>query len=308
MTTLKILFQGICTHFLNVVPDVPHRVVLPDASPFRFGMISLLDEPQAQDIFYFLMPHFAFLRTYPTLPEALDVYGVMKDGNMYGGASLSVANASGDRLEYGNFFDEVPQITGFYPAYEWSHDVVIGRNAVCYLDLHSGHLEKFTEPNAAVGVVATVQTDGPPQLLVQPFSGAASTTIPLAVDHSGTAYLLVGNNGVDCDRPEAEQNFDFLLHYLTAKTGIPSELTQRTPGMPLSTLRSFTRDELQIALPKMERLQFPERYDSRCFGELTVDDFALASIAAEAATGRSPSPIPFIMLDTSPACSDTRYP
>jgi hypothetical protein len=300
MATLKILFQGVCTHFYDgVVPGVPHRVVLPDASPFRFGMLSV----QAQTpVFYFLMPHFAFLRTWPPVQPRLAVDGVMEHGNIFNGAHLRVRNAVGDGIAYMNFFDEVPSITQYVSGYEWSHDVVVGGNAICYLDLYNGVVQKLTEENGACSVVATILTEGLPELEVKPLAGGAPRTIPLDVDDTGVAYLLLGNNGIDCERQEPEQQFDFLLHYLTAKTGLPTALLEPTPGMG-NTPQSFTQERLQQSLPSLARLRFPERYEGRCFGELTVGEFAAVETAAHAA-----SRLPSTDYDTSPACSDTRYP
>ncbi len=45
-----------------------------------------------------------------------------------------------------------------------------------------------------------------------------------------TGTLFVTN--LDYDPATEDAGFDFLLNYLVAKGGIPSELTERTPGMP----------------------------------------------------------------------------
>jgi hypothetical protein len=59
MALLKIHFRGICVHFRHLVPAIPHRVVLPNATALRFGLV---DMPGAsRTLPYVLAPHFPML-------------------------------------------------------------------------------------------------------------------------------------------------------------------------------------------------------------------------------------------------------
>jgi len=57
-------------------------------------------------------------------------------------------------------------------------------------------------------------------------------------DPDAPVELLVANQGMDCDTQE--NSYDFLLHYLTNRTGIPRRLIASPPGMD-RTLTPFTR-------------------------------------------------------------------
>ncbi|HYI12091.1 MAG TPA: hypothetical protein VEK57_23765 [Thermoanaerobaculia bacterium] len=282
MATLKILFQGICSHFTGVVPWIPHRVVLPDASAFRFGLVDL---PERSGVEYFLMPHFAVLRTIPSSQELMSIPGVMETGNIFDGVRIQVANASGNGVSYEPaFFEKVPQITSFVPAYVPSDEVVTGNRAICHVDLFSASVTKFTNLDLSESVIATIATDGLPELLVTPFStaGTAAHRIVLNVDEEEKALLIVANQGIDC-QVERENNFDFLLHYITSRTGIPRVLDRPTPGLT-QTPASFTPLDLDTALVQLQTFALATRFSGPCF---TLDG---------------------VRWDTSAACSDTRYP
>jgi hypothetical protein len=278
---IRIVFQGVCTHFTdNTVPDVPHRVVLTDASAMRFGIVNVAGGNNAS---YFLMPHFAILRsTDASIQDALSLTNVIHHGNVIDGVSLRIENAIGPLTYDEQFFTFVPQITNFVQQYTPSADVIEGRNATAYFDLFSGSVTKEALADQAIAVVVNVETDGPPILLATPFDESiAPQQIPLGND------LLVANQGMDCHT--TENHLDFLLHYLTARAGIPRKLTQPTPGM--TTLASFTRVTLDAALLNLSTLDFPNHFHGPCF-EFT-DLF-------EKIKPRE--------LVLSLACSDTRYP
>jgi hypothetical protein len=280
---LKITFIGTCSHFLGVVPFVPHRVVLPDASAFRFRMLDLPGHP---DVSCFLMPHFPLLRArtgpgqdLPTAP--LQAGTAMANGNIFAGIRVQVANAIGTGMTYApEFFTRVPSITSFVPSYTPAQDVVRGGQAMCHFDVFTGTVTPVTGEADAKRVVITVTTEGAPILQVTPFATEAAVTY-LVEYGEDELELLVANHGMDCTQQQ-ENNFDFLLHYLTADEGIPRVLTKLTPG--LTDPVSFTQAVLDESVDKLKTLHFPRWFDNPCFQE------------------------PDLTWDTSAACSDTRYP
>jgi hypothetical protein len=267
-----IRFAGICTHFRDVVPGVPHRVVLADATAFRFGRVQL--EWSGETKAFYLIPHFPFLRT-PKNVDQLVVPEVMTGGYLYGGSRMQIANAVGEGLTY-ETFDETPSILGFVPEYAYSEDVVVGGRAACYFDLFKGKVQTETLVNGVTRVLIVVETDGPPVLEVTPFAPGARPTL-LTLD---AEELLVAN--LEVDRADDDPHFDYLLHYLTARTGIPTLLSQPTPGMGL-TPPSHTQETVSRAM---------------------------AGLARVIASGR-PSPEELAGIrpnDVTPSCADSRYP
>jgi hypothetical protein len=272
-STFTIRFAGICTHFRDIVPAVSHRVVLPNATAMRFGQIRL--DWSGETVAYYLTPHFPFLRT-PKNLERLEVPDVMSGGYLYACAALKVLNAVDDALTYAPSFDNTAPITSFVPHYSFSDDVLGGGRAACYFDLSAGKVRSETVPGGATQVVIEIETDGPPQLSVTPFRNTARpTTLMLDSDE-----LLVAN--LEIDRQDDDPPFDYLLHYLTERTGIPTRLTKPTPGMGL-TPPSSTQESVAKALHGLARVV--------ASGKPTAQQ--LATIRPE---------------DVGPSCADTRYP
>ena len=134
-------------------------------------------------------------------------------------------------------FDETFSLMDFVPQYSYSDDVVFGGQAACYFDVQSGTVETAQlDPGLAQNVRIVIQTDGPPQLQVTPFSyrptRAKTTTVTLQKDPKipdETYELIVAN--LDSNPYDDDVQFDFLLNYLTARGGIPMTLTSKIPGL-----------------------------------------------------------------------------
>lgn len=218
MATLNILFSGICCHFHDVVPGVPMRAVLPNATAVRFGMVNLPPDP-IQPLFdpwvdYYLMPHVPFVTDGTTT-------------KMLAGRHLQVLNPS---LDQG--FSWVPggyPLTRFVNDFAFSEDVVLNGNAACYFDVFYGNASTVGSGVAARSTWVQMETDGPPLLKMTPFPG----TPPLGLDE--TPWPIDGDNlwvsNIDYDGSTEDTPFDFLLNYLVARGGIPKQLDKRTPGL-----------------------------------------------------------------------------
>ena len=276
--SLTIYFRGVCAHFRGVVPGVPHRVVLPDASALRRGTIAIAGESHD----YVLSPHTAYVSpTLPTDPPCQDitVQGLIEKGHIYGGVRLEIVNATG-RLQYvddrtGNF-DVIPQLTGVDPLYYPSAETVFGGRALCYLDVFHGKIRSALDGGARHARIV-VTTEGTPQLQVTPLTGDPSAVAPkvhtIPID---TGHLTIGNISPQC---ESAGDFDFLLNYLTAHGGIPRRLPKTTIFLP------------------------PEGVAAR----------AMSECVAQAAAGFTQfradvTRLPLEDDGPTPACSDSRYP
>ncbi|MEA2571173.1 MAG: hypothetical protein QOI24_3174 [Acidobacteriota bacterium] len=218
---LTITFKGICGHYRNVVPGVPHRVVLPDASQVRMGLISIGNGPPSA---YYLLPHYVVLTTGD---RSVTVSGIADGGYVYSSVRLQVLNALDQVLSYDASYYQTCPIEDYVPRFEYSHEVVLGGRAAAYFDVHGGVVKSFGGDGVAGYTTIEIQTDGPPMLGLTPFGTEtlSATTVRLPIENT----LSVGN--VDYDPDHEDGPFDFLLHYLAAERGIPQILSAPTPGM-----------------------------------------------------------------------------
>lgn len=264
MGRLTVTFLGVCTHFrYGVVPGVPHRVVLPDASAFRFGMLNIGGEATADPYTYFLTPHLPYLRTDAVNQERLTIPGLMTRGSLLGGVRIQVANAIDRRVEYAKGSGELRSLGDFVERYEWSHEVVLGGRAACYFDIFGGVITPVMLQDNASCVVATFETPTgrPPELRVTPLlplqtSDPQPEPIVLGDGADSEVQLVVANMSDDCHRIGDQKVYDYLLHYITARGGIPRILKTNTPG--LLDPQSMTKPELTAVLGQMEFTHVPD--------------------------------------------------
>jgi len=275
MGQVNVIFHGICTHFIGVVPGVPHRVVLPDSSALQLGIV-IVDGSEGT---FFLMPHFPILRLESTaVQNSLNVPGAIERGNIIDGVRLQIANPAHVGNQYDPTFAIVPHLTEFVDHYVYSDEVVTGGRAGVYFDLFSAVLTSAaTEPSGAIDVVATIETLGAPELLVTTFADGQPNRFPLTNDPDGVVDLWVANQGMDCDTPM--NSFDFLLHYLTARTGIPRRLRQPTPGMA-TPVGVVSHEVFNAGADTLKTLDYPNRFDAPCFSlEKIQNPIYITSIA-----------------------------
>jgi hypothetical protein len=239
---------------------------------------------QGTTVPYYLLPHFPYVQGFTSGGNPITVPGVIYEGVLYDGATLKIVNAIGDQVKYTSY-DDTPSISGFVSQYNYSEDVVLGGRAGCYLDVLTGTVS--TIPAVGDGpshIMIEIQTDGPPLLQVSPFSSRATAAKTVTVQLESVTDDLVFQLGVgntDIDSGDTVQNFDFLLHYLTARGGIPNVITLAPPGM--------TDDP-------------PRQSESEMANALR----GLAAIIANG--GRPTAAMLRQMYDLTSACSDSRYP
>ncbi len=263
---LTIIFAGICTHFRQgVAAGVPHRVVLPDATNFVTGYLTVPDAPAPDRgrVLYYLMPHYAQLELDGgpeiQVPSLTDSGGpAVTDGDILAPIRLQVVNAVDPKLEYvGDDFTR--SLTEFVPDYTFSSDVVLNGRAACYFDLYGGQVVSYTVSSGASQTRVELTTDGVPELLVTPLASSSgpvrSHRLQLRSDPATEEVTLTVKN---LELPGAEPNldqqggaFDYLFHYLTARGGIPQTIQQLTPGLLPENLVSVTKGELALTFARM---------------------------------------------------------
>lgn len=314
--TLTIRFRGICTHFRNVVPGIPHRVVLPRSAAIQFGIVHCpppLSAPVAEGPAippdYYLTPHFSFLGTpggpIPPIdgilvPAPKAPGSTINSFNSYliGAARIHVANPLDDTGQpaYLPSYTTTRSLREFVPDYEYSNEVVQGGRATGYFDIFNGLIGSGLTTGGASTVSIIMQTDGPPQLLLLPIQPLAAGTPPhpltLVPDtpEARSVTLTVGNLELT-SRETDDPQFDYLLHYLSATGGIPRVIAKWTPGMldpQPQTAKVFAQGINGFAAildPSLGR------------GEpVVLQDAILAAIA-----NIDPE-------EVTPSCSDSRYP
>jgi hypothetical protein len=292
--SLEIHFRGICTHFHhNFVAGIPHRVVLPNATHVIPGLLAgpfLPSQHSAVDpvipanwIKYLLPPHAAKISLVGKPDSSwFSGDGLADNGTLLTASQLQIPNAIDDEICYegGLFTQNVPQLTTYLSSYVPSDDVVLGGRASAYFDLFGGRITAFKETaGETIRVKAIIATDGPPLLQVTPLEATTQPVKPqtfqLNVDAPST--LIVGNVGDWCIGGMGQ--YDFLLHYLTARSGIPREISSALPGM--DTPSPCTEGEMRAALMEIV--------------EAMISRPGTKNLATE-------------FMDLSASCSDSRYP
>lgn len=239
MTTLTINFHGICVNFANVIPGVPHRIVLPDAMGVRFGTVQTSGQPAAA---YYLLPHYAFIRAEPA-SEIAGASFVKPIDRVH----VRILNESRHRkMEYPSVGGVMPYSLSHYAGntMTFSDEVVLGGRAACYFDFDRGTVGYKATPLGAVYTSVEVETDGPPELLIRSFPDSPGGAVSEQLTLSEARVLTVAN--VDFDLADEDDNVDFLLNYLVARNGIPKVLAHPVPGMP--GLQSQSPQEIADAL------------------------------------------------------------
>lgn len=261
--SLTIKTLGICTHFGHgAVGGVPHRVVLPDATNIVTGLLTVKNSPvlRPSPVAYYLVPHFPRLETSEEVE--LTIPGLLTRGHIQSGIRIEVVNCVDRELVYQD--DDTPKLTHYEPEYTFSSDVVLHGRAACYLDVYGGTVSWMPPPpkGGAGSVLINMKTDGPPELRVTtlaPWTGTASQSHCLPLAASGgkprEVLFLMENLELVMERPAEELHgeFDFLLHYLTARGGIPQSIKFATPGMA-AIPRSVTPERLAQALRQLADL------------------------------------------------------
>ena len=245
MPDLTIEFHGICTHFRNTVPAVPHRVVLPQTSPWRPGRLSTPEHPAPAP--YMLAPHLAsaYVKVGKEV-QPLDVPGAIENGWILAPLRLRIVNASDPVLKYPSRprapevrFDRLPPLGEYATNYRYSGDVVFGGRVQCYFDLSRGTVvgQLYGE---ALGTVARMNTDGQPRLHITRLARHFATEpffdeVPLPPGST----LVIANANVHCK----DADLDFLWHLLTAEGSIPQHLPKNPYGYD-GAVPGIDRDEL----------------------------------------------------------------
>jgi hypothetical protein len=299
MSKFTIVFSGICTHFKGVVSGVPHRVVLPDAALVLTGFITI--PPQTDPVFYYLTPHFAHIHVQRATPDHRDepstsdltIPNLISQGRMTGGLRLQVINARDTRMDWK---DKTPSLSDFAPNYNFSSDVVLNGRAACYVDIYGGKVTTLPAdpPYRTTRVAIEMETDGVPELLITPLvapSTGESHRIRLAEPGAPDVELHVSN--LETFQEEFVEDgfgqFDYLLHYLTARGGIPQTIVQPTPGLSLPLPQTSAKG-VGVAL--------------QLLGDMLIDtpsrhEASFVKVPFDAGSGA--------MLLT-PSCSDSQYP
>jgi hypothetical protein len=226
MSVLTINFHGICVNFKNILPGIAHRVVLPDAMGVRFGIVGVATQPPgAPPAAYYLLPHYAFMRSERTSEIAGRDHARVLDGvhlQILNPAKTQPTADPGGSLRPFSLQHYVPSTSTY------SDEVVLGGRAAAYFDFNEGAVQlKATEAGAQYTSV-TIETDGPPRLRLTTFPGSPGgvRSEVLTID---APILTIAN--MDFDVPDEDDNFDFLLNYLVARDGIPQFLERPVPGL-----------------------------------------------------------------------------
>lgn len=222
---MTVNFQGISTHFHHgILAGVPHRVVHVEGSTAWFGEIR--ECGKTKPTHYMICPHKSALTCESSPGFQFNAPGFIdpSNGRFITRSHLFVKNATEQGVAYppddegiSTFEKHVIPLTSLKANYSFSSEVVMNGRAGVYFDVFAGSIQATPRP---FQVSATIQTAGPPVIRVLPivFSdtpGAAEITLP-----TDTAVITLSNESFYC------QNFDFLLHLVTGRAGIPRQILE----------------------------------------------------------------------------------
>jgi hypothetical protein len=275
MGKVTITFRGICTHFHhNFVPGFPHRVVLPDTSGVHLGEVQMLEAGTCTyraPAYYYTIPHFAFITPNPNR-------GTGDDGFLLAGARVSISNAIEGLVEYEQSFRQlIHSLSEFVPDYEPSNDVVFGRSAACHFNVTSGTV-RAVEVGKVPQVMIAIETDGRPILSVESFRPGLWEAGPFTLDDE--ANITVAN--LEIERGDDAPSFDYLLHYVTNRHGMPVRISAPLPGM-CSEPVSKKKEEFAAALNDLAKY---------------IGEYPKKNKHLEKAVG----------MDVTASCADSRFP
>jgi len=222
-----VTFRGTCTHFQGVVPGVPHRVVLPNGNATRFGSVTF-GKASKKIVPWAVTPHTASVVV--TGVPRIEWGQTIRCGKICRPVHLQIVNGTND-VEHDPTYCDIPSLSEYVPHFQYSAEVVLRGRALCYFDLRNGRIKaRPAKENEAIQAVATIETDGPPQLRITELTSDEQPMKPksMVVRLPEIAAMTVSNVGVDCDKGAA--GADFMLHFLTAAGGIPYDLLKEPPG------------------------------------------------------------------------------
>lgn len=245
-------FEGICGHFRDVVPGVPHRVILPEAFDWRPGLI-LAPEPFA----YLLQPHFAVLLDGERDPLTC-VEDLIELGWITSPVRLEIANACDESLEYPTVlsdpaespFTEIPKLASYSASQAFSEEVVLGGRAACYFDVSGGRVTAFEDGDALHTRIA-MKTSGPPRLRVTALQSPNDGS-PFIKEIAVGARITVGNISLSCD----DAQYDFLWHLQAMQGGIAQYLPQLPFGLS-SVPMPFDEDCMRKNFATLLQFRYP---------------------------------------------------
>ncbi|HEY6213302.1 MAG TPA: hypothetical protein VIW45_13515 [Vicinamibacterales bacterium] len=227
---VTITFNGVCAHFIGVVPGVPHRVVLPQTTLSYIGRMMLPGQDGMKC--FTLAPHHAVVANGGS-KEKINAFPGVIDDMIYTGVRMQIINACDEDLRYGDptqndtSIPDVPHIADYVDQYRYSENVVLGGRAKCYFDVFRGVVQSETLDKGAIRTLITMKTDGPPLLQITPLARSNDASQPWFVDVPVSDQLYVSNANGDC---VDEGRFDFLWHFLTDQASLPLQLTKPLPG------------------------------------------------------------------------------
>jgi hypothetical protein len=229
---VTITFNGVCSHFIGIVPGVPHRVVLPQTTVNYVGRMMLPGQNGLKS--FTLPPHYAVVANAGSKEKINALPGVIDDF-IYTGVRMQIVNACDEELRYGDdgpankntSIPDVPHIAQYVDQYRYSEDVVLGGRAKCYFDVFRGVVRSETLHKGAIRTVITMKTNGPPLLQITPLARSNDASQPWFVEVPVSDKLYVSNANGEC---ADEGRFDFLWHFLTEQASLPLQLTKPLPG------------------------------------------------------------------------------
>lgn len=214
MPTVQIYFYGVAVHLIGVIPGVPCRIVMPDATAsylYSTGEECLKDTVE-------LDRHFTFMEWED--PTGWQHEKFYRERMMIGNPDTSKDFKLDPSMGW------IYHLPNWIPNLQLSSEVIYAGRTALYFDVLYGTLAAHRNTvNGPVYTSLTVETEEgePPQLLRVPFHYASYDFDPQPPDviewNDMPSVLHISNSGKGCSDPK--NCYDFALSFLVTRGGIP---------------------------------------------------------------------------------------
>lgn len=218
MPTVQIYFYGVAVHLIGVIPGVPCRIVMPDATASYLYSSSDTD---CQEDLHELDRHFTTMSwDTPKGPETERFY---RERMMIGNPDTTKDFKLDPSMGW------IYHLPNWVPNLQLSSEVIYAGRTALYFDILYGTLAAHRpNPKGPVFTSLTVETEEgeDPQLLRIPFHYASYDFDPQPPDviewNDMPRVLHISNSGKGCSDPN--NCYDFALSFLVTRGGMPCGL------------------------------------------------------------------------------------
>jgi hypothetical protein len=214
MAKITINFMGVAVHLVGVIPGVPCRVVMPDATASYLYDGHVLDR------------HFTSI-------QWKDEDGVEQKEEKFRWHMTVGDPESKQPFQLDQSMKELYQLTTWVPNLQLSSEVIYAGRAAIYFDIFYGKLSAHMMEHGALFTSLECETeDDDPWLLTVPFHYASVDYVPNPPLPQAWPMPVNNVSFVNMGDGCRSSDYDFALNFLVTRGGMPVGLKD-LPGQPI---------------------------------------------------------------------------